>query len=94
MNQGNKPNGKPSKQRFSKHYTVGAYRKAIHKLCDDAGIPRWSPNQLRHSAATEIRRDFGLDAAQVVLGHASASTTEIYAETDKELAAKVAKERG
>ena len=27
----------------------------------------WSPNQLRHSAATEIRRQFGLEAAQVIL---------------------------
>ena len=43
---------------------------------------RWSPNQLRHAAATEIRRDFGLEAAQVILGHAKADVTQIYAERD------------
>lgn len=29
---------------------------------------RWSPNQLRHSAAMKIRRRFGLEAAQIALG--------------------------
>jgi integrase len=55
---------------------------------------RWSPNQLRHSAATEIRRRFGLEAAQVVLGHAAADVTQIYAERDLTLAARVAREVG
>jgi integrase len=55
---------------------------------------RWSPNQLRHSAATEIRRKFGLEAAQTVLGHSQANVTEIYAERDYALAARVAKEVG
>lgn len=36
----------------------------------------WHPRQLRHTAATEIRRTFGIAAAQVVLGHASLSVTE------------------
>ncbi|MEM7315226.1 MAG: tyrosine-type recombinase/integrase [Planctomycetota bacterium] len=43
---------------------------------------RWSPNQLRHSAATEIRKKYGLEAAQVTLGHASADVSQIYAERD------------
>jgi integrase len=55
---------------------------------------RWSPNQLRHSAATEIRRQFGLEAAQVVLGHAAANVTQVYAERDNALAARVAMELG
>lgn len=55
---------------------------------------RWSPNQLRHSTATEIRRRFGLEAAQVVLGHAAADVTQVYAERDYELAARIAKEVG
>lgn len=42
----------------------------------------WSPNQLRHAAATEIRREYGLEAAQVTLGHASADVSQIYAERD------------
>ena len=49
----------------------------------------WHPNQLRHSAATEIRRRFGLEAAQVTLGHAAADVTQVYAERDLERAAAV-----
>lgn len=55
---------------------------------------RWSPNRLRHSAATEIRKRFGLEAAQVVLGHSAADVTQVYAERDFALAARVAREVG
>lgn len=54
----------------------------------------WHVHQLRHSAATEIRREFGLEAAQVTLGHASAGITEIYAERDLSLARQVAAKLG
>jgi site-specific recombinase XerC len=57
-------------------------------------LPKWAPNRLRHSAATEIRKRFGLEAAQVVLGHAQADVTQVYAERDLELARRVAKEVG
>lgn len=43
---------------------------------------RWSPLQLRHTAATQIRARFGLEAAQIVLGHAKADVTQVYAERD------------
>ena len=55
---------------------------------------RWAPNQLRHAAATEIRKRFGLEAAQTALGHARADVTQVYAERDYALAARVAKEVG
>ena len=54
-------------------------------------LPKWSPNRLRHTAATEIRRTFGLEAAQVALGHSQADVTQIYAEKDLTLAAEVAR---
>jgi len=50
---------------------------------------RWHPNQLRHTKATEIRREAGLDAARVVLGHRSPQVTEVYAEIDVNKAAEV-----
>lgn len=50
---------------------------------------RWSPNQLRHNAATYLRKQFGIEAARVVLGHASADVTEIYAELDLAKAAEI-----
>lgn len=43
---------------------------------------RWAPNRLRHTAATEVRRIGGLEAAQVILGHSSAAVSQIYAERD------------
>lgn len=46
----------------------------------------WHANQLRHSAATRIRKEFGIETAQVVLGHSSPNTTLIYAERDFEAA--------
>jgi site-specific recombinase XerC len=54
----------------------------------------WFPNQLRHTAGTEIRKQYGLEAAQTVLGHSKADVTEVYAERDYALAARVAKEVG
>jgi integrase len=54
----------------------------------------WHPNRLRHSFATEIRKEHGLEVAQVLLGHSSANITEIYAEVDREKAAAVARKIG
>jgi integrase len=51
---------------------------------------RWHPNQLRHSFATRVRKQHGLEAAQVLLGHSRADVTQIYAERDEALAATVA----
>ena len=59
-----------------------------------APIPHWHPNQLRHSAATEIRKTFGLEAAQVALGHSRADVTQVYAERDMRLAAGIARKIG
>lgn len=61
---------------------------------DAALLPIWSPNRLRHTALTTIRRRFGLEASQVVAGHARADVTQIYAEANRQLAAKVARQIG
>jgi integrase len=55
---------------------------------------RWHPHQLRHTKATEIRREFGLDAARAVLGHRTPAVTEVYAEVDMEKAAEVMERLG
>ena len=54
----------------------------------------WSPNQLRHSRATAIREQYGIEAAQTVLGHADPKITQIYAERDFAMAAKIMQEIG
>jgi integrase len=75
-------------------YTCNAYRTAVQRACVKAGLPLWTPSRLRHSAATAIRARFGLEAAQVILGHAQADVTEVYAEKDLALARRVAAEVG
>jgi len=86
-------------------YIVSSYEHAVAEACKKADakahekhpeipkeqilIPHWHPNQLRHTKATEIRREAGLDAARVVLGHRSPQITETYAEIDVNKAAEV-----
>jgi integrase len=55
---------------------------------------RWHPHQLRHNAATRLRKDFGLEAAQVILGHRTLAVTEIYAEKNVAAAMRIMGEVG
>jgi integrase len=64
-------------------YRVSGYAMAIRRACVRAGVPHWAPNQLRHNAATQLRREFGLEVARAVLGHSSIVTTLVYAEEDQ-----------
>jgi integrase len=77
------------KHTYGERYSVDSYRRAIQRACKRAKVPSWSPNQLRHTAGTEIRKKFGLEASQVVLGHANAKVTEIYAERNMDLAREI-----
>jgi integrase len=86
-------------------YTVNSYRRAIDRGCELAFAPpadlkgeekvawskahKWNPHQLRHTAATRIRREFGIDVARAVLGHSSATVTGLYAELDRAKASDV-----
>lgn len=78
------------RKRYNLRYTVDSYRRAIWYACKQAGVTQWSPNQLRHLYATEIRSKYGLEAAQIMLGHANADVTQVYAERDREKAEKIA----
>lgn len=94
--------------RVNDKYTVTSYDRAISRAVRAANgrrkrmaaggefdaIPHWHPNQLRHTHATRVRKQFGLEAAQVSLGHAHAAVTEVYAEKNIALAVRVAAEVG
>jgi hypothetical protein len=91
-------------------YDTASYRRALYRACAKAypapdDLPeaeqrrwrkehQWHPNQVRHTAATEIRRQYGLEAAQVTLGHSSAVVSQIYAERDLAKAASIMSEVG
>jgi integrase len=77
------------KKQYAKQYVY-----AIEQACKKAGVPKWTPNQLRHAAGTEIRAKYGLDYAQATLGHARAQMTETYAGVLFEKAVRVAREMG
>lgn len=70
-------------------YHRQSYTKAIARACRLAKVDLWSPNRLRHNAATELRKEFGLEAARTVLGHTEADTTLFYAEVDWDTARRV-----
>jgi integrase len=69
---GNKPGSnvkrKPRKQP-GESYHPRAYHQAIRQACLKGDVPPCHPHQLRHNAATWLRKEFGLDVARVVLGH-------------------------
>jgi hypothetical protein len=55
---------------------------------------RWHPHQLRHNAATRLRKQYGLEAARVVLGHRSSAVAEVYAAIDQTKAERIMGEVG
>jgi integrase len=71
-----------------------SYAHAVARVCKQLGIPAWHPNQIRHSYGTRARAAMGLEAAQLALGHTRADVTQVYAERDAGLAAKVAAKLG
>lgn len=87
-------------------YSRSAYRQAILRGCDRAFPPpeglsedeirdwrrehRWSPNQLRHNAASALRKEFGVEIARIICGHAKIDATQLYAERDQTKALEIA----
>ena len=61
---------------------------------DKAVIERWVSHQLRHTNADAVRKEFGLEHTQAVLGHAKANMSEHYAKARKAKAAEVARKIG
>ena len=82
------------KRTAGEHYTVDSYRRAIVRACEPAKVPAWHPHQLRHNAATFLRKEFGLDGARVILGHRSPAITDLYAELDREKALDIMAQYG
>lgn len=70
------------------------YRNSLLWACRMAGVPHFAPNQIRHTAAEEIRKSDGLEAVQAVLGHKSRASSERYAPPVSSLATEIAKKRG
>ncbi|MDX2199608.1 MAG: site-specific integrase, partial [Phycisphaerae bacterium] len=81
--------------------TVARWRERLKKARKLDNLNEWRkahrfhPHQLRHSAGTLIRREFGLEAAQLALGHASAVVTDaVYAERDHDKVIEIMRKFG
>jgi integrase len=79
--------GRKPKRPKRNRYDTDSYRHAIDygiERATKAGfvIPHWHSHQLRHNRGTEIRRKYGIEAAQVALGHARTDVTELYPRPD------------
>ena len=82
-----RPNQPPTPRKTDRtigdRYTPASYRRAIERACGAAGVPTWAPHRLRHNAASYLRREFGIDVAQTILGHRLGSNiTEVSAEAN------------
>jgi integrase len=84
-----KPHRQPAER-----YSRRSYRQAIVRACRKAGVPEWSPLQLRHTAGTLLRARYGVEAARVILGHSKVETSQIYAERDLNRAEQIMSEIG
>ena len=72
-------------RKCAEFYDRNVYARCLKRACRKAGLPvGFTPNMLRHTCATKVRRAHGLDGAQVILGHKHAKITEVYAEQSRE----------
>jgi len=74
---------------------VSRVHKLFRSLSKRANLDRpVHPHMLRHSAGTAWAAAEGVDAAQVLLGHASASSTEIYVHPSEERQRRAVQQMG
>lgn len=70
--------------------TRGGYCCAVRAACARAGVPRWTPHQLRHSLATEVARRYSsLATAAAAIGDSPATAARHYVHVDPDERAKI-----
>lgn len=75
--------------------TRANYAQSILRTNRRHGLTHWTPNRIRHSAATRFRAESGsLDAVQAILGHKNANVTQVYAERNDAKAIELAQACG
>jgi integrase len=81
---GKKPSKRGGKRKRTRQprdtYDDESYCQAVERACAKAGVTKFTPNQLRHFAATRVTQEFDRETARQLLGHGSLSTTKIYVE--------------
>jgi integrase len=76
-------------------YDAKALAKAVRRACRRAQVPSFSPYQLRHLKAVELRERYGLEVVRAVLGHSFKAMSDHYSQAaDAVLASRAAAEVG
>jgi integrase len=75
-------------------YSVNTFQQTIRKTCRKHKFPVWTVLQIRHTRASEVREQYGVEGAQASLGNARVETAQIYAEKNMQLARRIAQEIG
>ncbi len=76
-------------------YDANTYRRAVHRACQRADVPTWSPHMLRHACAARLFEAGEFEAARCVLGHSRLDMTRHYAQSaEARLAADAMKRHG
>lgn len=59
--------------------TRSTFSNKIKTICEANGITPWVPHQLRHTVATKVADELGIEFSQRLLGHSDSAMTELYA---------------
>ncbi len=70
------------------------FSAAIKSACIRAGVPPFTPHALRHTTATRLVDEIGLEAARHLLGHSQVAMTTHYARIADKQAIEAAKRLG
>jgi hypothetical protein len=73
-------------------YDVSGVQQSIRKTCERLGVQGWKLLEVRHTRATEIRDEYGVEGASASLGN-TIEAAQIYAEHNRNLARKIAHEK-
>ena len=73
-------------------YDDGSLRQAVRRACVAAGVPVFTPYQVRHAAAAKILSQTGnMESVRAVLGHSHVNMSAHYAGIDDGMAAEAAR---
>jgi integrase len=78
-----------SRRELAPRYNRLTLLTAVRRACEKAQVVPFSPYQLRHLRAAELRKQFDLEVVRAVLGHSAKSMSDHYSQSaDAELAGK------
>ena len=85
---------KRPRSKAGKPWNRHRFAQLIQRTCEKHGIEHWTPYQLRHAAACQAVQHGSLAAAQRILGHKLATTTDHYLKGDPDGAARLVAQLG